>query len=415
LSFRGESIDAVVHWGLPTLAALILGVSVFRRRVLPGRRTCHWLFALSRPAYAILLYVLLDRQSGGDFRVWLEDHALPVLEGRSPATASWYGPLLPFLQGGALGITPGWHPIGVLIPFLAGDLLLYLLGPAIARRLKGAEAADWVRAFLLLLPLVWHLTVVHAQDESLFAGLLAAGILLVGTDRVIAGFLVLALGFVSTKLTFAPYAAAAALAVLAPRPRVLAGLAAAAALVAGAYALQALRGGDPFGFFGSTAFTNRGVGLPALVEAVVPLPGSLWFCALGVTLLGALAWGRAALDRAGPLARATLLAALAHQVLMLLMPYRIASYEVQGVFLMLLVLWPVRQFCPGRALLLLFLTTAWLTPVSRAPEPLGAPYTAILYVAMNALVLLLVVREVRQVAASSSPGPTILPESSITT
>jgi hypothetical protein len=391
----GHLLDASVHWALPSFASVALVLTVLGLLSVPRWKACSVVFVVSRLAYAAFLYLVLDWRAGGDFGVWLRDHAMAVLEWRPADSPSWYGPLLPLLQGGSVAVMPGRHPIGVILPFLAGDALLFVCGPAIARRLHGHAAAEWMRWWLVALPLVWHLTVVHAQDEALFAGLLAVGILLQGTRRTITGTAVLGFGFAATKLTFAPYAAATVLAARDRLARTSAGLLMAAAVVAAALAAQAARGDDPLAFVDSGALTNRGVGVPALVQLLVPTPRVVWLTLLGVALIAAVLLCTRAMRDSDALRRIVLTTAMVHQLLMLLLPYRIASYELQGIFLMLIVLWPARGDAHGRWTLLLLIATSWLTAVSRMPEPLGSPWTVPLYITLNGMVLAMLIHEIR--------------------
>lgn len=332
-------LDLLFQVGLPTVASALLCVGLGSlaapgRPRLPGSAALWSVFAVTRVAYPLLLFVVLDFEAASDSAFWKRSSAF-ILEGAVPARDYlWhYGPLLAWVQGGIRAITPGGHWVGVLLPFVLGDALVISCGSRLARKVDGAPDSRWVAWWLVLSPLLWHQLVLRGQDESLMVGFLAAAALAAACARPATCGALLGLGLLLTKLTFLPYAGVLLAVLWPPRRAVLrAGLA--FAIVAGPVWLLM-----PPNSPSQPVAENFGVGISGgdLLGRFAGLPYGvivgLFAVGTGITALVAAFRGQRM-----PVARRAVLALAAMQsVVMLLMPACRSPYVAQGVLFTLLV------------------------------------------------------------------------------
>jgi SAM-dependent methyltransferase len=415
MNWKGWAVEIGLN-GLPLLSSILTLLLLRRAGCAPladrlGTPSLATAWLLSRGAYALFLYAILGWHGVPDFQIWVARHAEPVLEGGLAGRdfRNAYGPLFPYLQAG--GVAVAGHRLGVLLPFLLGDLLVVGGTARLARDLGGDGAGRWVRAWLVASPLLWHQAVVNGQDEPLFAGILVAGVLLLHLGRDALGGVVLGLGFAATKSTFGYYAAAVALALL-PDVRRFARCAlaggAAAGLVIGAFAAAGAtsyqyttdRHIQEHGHWGTSLLdTARNVGwLHATTHRrLLPFVATALFAALAVLALR---------GRPGPyLPRAVALAAGAHALFALLLPGALVEYVVQGLpFLLLLSLLgggAYARFAPP-ALAVGGVLVAWHYGAADWAWPLVNTTLRLLFLALYAATL---VQALRAPAAAAAGTP----------
>jgi hypothetical protein len=336
--------DIFVTWVLPSMASLLLLVYLRTPTAGAGGPTT-WLdrgwiplFILSRVFYALLLFGLFNFDSPSDSWAW-KLHSQSVLDGLMPGRdfENLYSPLFHYLLAAGRFITPGQHWLGTLLPFVIGDFLAILYGGRIGRNLLGEKGGGWVRAWLLVTPLLWHQLVVRGQDESLFLGLLLLALWLAHRERPIAVGLVLALGLTTTKVTFAPYALGLLLAMPGGRLRAILAFSLPTAVVYGAYVAA---GGSIFPTENLSAHQvnfGAGISIPDALARVFPtLPyGPMLSLYAGAMVLAAVV--APLLFRGGSvLLRGTAVLTVVHALSMLTMPFCVSPYIAEGVALPLL-------------------------------------------------------------------------------
>ncbi len=336
-------IDILITWVLPSLASLLL-VLVFRTGWPTGRSTVwfdrNWipLFLLSRAVYALILFVLFSFDSFSDSWAW-KVHSTSVLEGLMPGRdfENLYAPLFHYLLAAGRFITPGQHWVGTLLPFVIGDFLALLYGGRVGGILLGRKGGTWVRAWLLVTPLLWHQLVVRGQDESLFLGLLLLGLYLVHERRPVAAGLTLALGLTVTKVTFAPYALGLLLVMQKGRLKAALAFALPTAAVYGVYLVA---GGAILPTENLAAHQvnfGAGISIPDALARVLPSLPPWPMLAFYAVAMAAAAVGTPLLARSGSvLTRGVIVLTVVHASSMLAMPFCVSPYVAQGVALPLL-------------------------------------------------------------------------------
>lgn len=332
------AIDILITWVLPTLASLLLLVCLrdepaAERCRLRFQRTWLPLFVLSRVVYALLLFVLFDFESFSDSWAW-KVHSQSTLDGLMPGRdfENLYAPLFHYGLAAGRFITPGQHWVGTLLPFVIGDFLAVFHGGRIGRDLLGERGGAWVRAWLLVTPLLWHQLVVRGQDESLFLGLLLLALYLAHRKRWIAVGLVLALGLTTTKVTFAPYALGLLLVLQDGRWRAAAAFLAPTALV---YGLYVAAGGSLLPTENlETHQVNFGAGVSIVDTLGRFVPGlPQWPLLIGYAVAMAVAAiaTPVLVRRRGLLLRGVIVLSVVHAASMLTMPYCVSPYIAQGI------------------------------------------------------------------------------------
>ncbi len=367
------AMDILITWVLPGLSSLLLVLCLRDEQAGDRCRVCldrNWipLFVLSRVVYALILFVLFDFDSFSDSWAW-KVHSQSILDGLMPGRdfENLYAPLFHYLLAAGRFITPGQHWVGTLLPFVIGDFLALLYGGRIGRGLLGERGGSWVRAWLLVTPLLWHQLVIRGQDESLFLGLLLPALYLAHRKRPVAVGLVLALGLVVTKVTFAPYALGLLLVLPDRRWRAAVAFLAPTALVYGLYAAAggALLPAENL----ETHQVNFGAGisiadtlgrfLPGLPQGplLVGYAAAMAIAAVGTPFL---------VRGGGVLCRGVIVLSVVHAASMLTMPYCVSPYVAQGVAfpLLLFAVLPRRDRARSIGLLLLivlgfFVTLVW--------------------------------------------------------
>lgn len=376
---------------LPSVFALFVLTLLWRRWPagwsprLWGRHA-GWIFVTLRVALPVTVYLVLGvdvEEWGSDCEFWMVGTG-QQLAGGVPGRdfMNPYGPLLPYAQTAGRLLLPGQHWVGVLLPFVLGDALALWCAARLAGEHAGARAAAWVGSWLLLTPLTWHLLALRGQDEALVVGALLAGIWLLGRGRHAWAGVVLALGFASTKPTFAIHAGAILLTVEAAGGRALRAWGAFFGTTVAVYALYAATGADLFvpGDL-QDVLNNYGIGLslPDLARRyALPLPVEV--AAMGyvvVVSLTALLVARRARGRP-PAERAILVSVAVQAVTMIAAPMCVAPYVTQTVAFALLLLVIVDEASRLRtlaaallALLGLAVPILWVYPAT-VMEPLVA-------------------------------------------
>jgi hypothetical protein len=339
LNWKGQALFHTVRWVLPAMGTLLLlllfWVGPRAPWVLPAWRRWGWAaWLLSRPVYALVLYLLLDYRGSGDFAYWVR-WAREAQEGGMPGRdfGLGYGPFYTWLHVGGLTLFPHASGVGILLPILLGDLVAVMATAALARQCVSETFGAWMGLAMVASPLLWHEAVVGAQDEPLFAGFLAAGWLLLQRDRFRTAGVLLAIGYLSTKITFAVYVAF----LLAPcwgRPRALLGaMATFVGTLACVYVPLAGQGLPivPFGAVGSQGGV-LGVGIPSLIAMATGVEPGPVVIGLSVVLLGAVgAWTLFRPAAGGALERCISGVTGGHAAFMALMPGCLAVYGVQGI------------------------------------------------------------------------------------
>ncbi len=313
------------------------GTATFERLWIP-------LFVLSRVIYAVVLYVLLDYETASDSWYW-KVYSLKVLHGEFPGRdfPDGYAPLFLYLQAGSRFLLPGWHWVGTLFPFMVGDFLALLYGGRIGRALLGDRGGTWVRAWLLVTPLLWHQLVVRGQDESLFLGTLLLALAAALGRRPVATGLALSFGLLATKVTYAPYALGLLLVLREGRWRAFAAFAIPSAVV---YGIHVAIGGSIFPTGAIGEFERNfglGVSLPDTLGRVLPsLPNAPLLGFYALAMVAAAVAVPLSLLRGSLLDRGIITLAVVHATTMLTMPFCVSPYIAQGVAfpLLLFAVWP---------------------------------------------------------------------------
>ncbi len=350
MNWKGHLLFWTVHWAMPLLAGLVLLLG-WRGGSCPAWARGLWrhrwpFFLLSRVLFALLLYPVLGYGGSRDFEEWWVPEARALLDGTAPVNPSQHNPLFVPLLAAGLRLFPAGGGAGVLLPFLLGEALLVRSASRIARRLHGEGAEEWLGTWLLLSPALWYQSVVRAQDETLFLGLLLFSLSLLLEGRRRLGAAVLGLGFCATKLTYGPYAAAALLFTATDaRGLLLSGLSflAPCALAWG----PRLLAGDPLlppAVLERQAWmSGSGLGIPDLLARLGAEVPPRWSALLCAAATGALLL-HLRFRRTGPPSPRRLLTSLVlvHCLQMLLLPVCLPPYHAQGSALILLWLWPFR-------------------------------------------------------------------------
>jgi hypothetical protein len=350
----GQVVEVLIKDVLPALGAGIVLLAAAFPALLsrPGR----WfegvglgLVAASRLAALPVLYLVLDFGGPYDLHNWWVPAADAVLAGSDPVIL--HDPFFPLLLAGGRFLLPLPHGAGVLLAIVLAEVALVFLGYRLARLLLGRAAARLTGLWLAVTPFYWFHTLIYAEEDALLAAFLVGGVLLLAEGRRRGGMATLGLGLAATKLTFAPYAAAAGVGA-ARRPADLLRL----VLWAVPPVVLAVVAGLVFRTLPDLAEMERetaglrefGVSLAAVATRNGAEHGhTVWIVAYAVALLGFLA----ALALRGPRLpepwRPVLGAAAAHVTFLLLWPACLHSYHGQGAPVLGLVL--LAGFPGGRA------------------------------------------------------------------
>ncbi len=220
----------------------------------------------------------------------------------------------------------------MLIPFLVADGIVVFGTARLLSRRVGLRAGATAGAFLLLTPLLWHQVVLRGQDEPVFHAALLLAVAAATAGRFGACGLLLGLGAILTKATFAPYALAVLLAVSGTPGAVARCVAAAAVPLAAAVGLHLGRGGTLFGLIPGSEVDPGFVGFGPL--ALLGSSWNRWFSvavALSMAATAAVAGGFALRTRGlNLLPRATVLLCAVHATFLLTSPKSLREYEVQA-------------------------------------------------------------------------------------
>ncbi len=334
-----DLLDATVQLALPTLAAAALLVWFrdphVRSRAEQLPRPFWWLlFALTRFAYPLGIFVVLDVRAASDSWYWKISSARTVAGGIPGVDHVWiYGPALAWLQGALRAIAPGGHWIVTLLPFVAGDALAITFGARLARASDARLRTAWITAWLVLSPLLWHQLVVRGQDESLFVGMLAIAACAAMQERPTLCDVLLGLGILLTKPTFLPFAAVLVATLRPQRGAMLRASVAAMCVAAPWYILL------PATYPSRALAENTGVGISAtdLLGRVTGIPFILllgiFALAAGGVVLAVLLRGH----RLPPARRACVALAAMQCAVMLFMPACRSPYVSQALVMVLIV------------------------------------------------------------------------------
>jgi hypothetical protein len=222
--------------------------------------------------------------------------------------------------------------VGTLLPFVIGDFLALLYGGRAGRELLGEKGGSWVRAWLLVTPLLWHQLVVRGQDESLFLGLLLLAMWTAHRRRPLATGFLLGVGLGVTKVTFAPYALALVLVVRERRLAATLGFLLSAGAIYGVYVASGASIFPTGNLETHEVNFGAGVSIPDTVARVLPtLPPWPMLAAYAASMALA-ACGGARLTRGmGTLRAGVVVLAIVHAASMLTMPFCVSPYVAQGV------------------------------------------------------------------------------------
>ena len=344
MDWRAIFLQGLCYWVAPIVCGSFL-IFRLRYRAKTALPSYKWLlllfFLLSRIVYLPVLYDIAGHPPNEDVRYW-QEAASQVLEGSVPGRdfRNGYGPLFFYLLAPGVFVFGTESSLGVMLPLLLGEFLVVFFGARLTGILLGPKDALWAGIWLLLNPLLWHQTVVDAQHQTLFLGMLVLSVYLLAGNHGRWAMITLALGFCATKITYGPYALAVLCAASEMRLRSLIStwtpfLATCAVI----YVPYMASGADPLAFIGHPGvwLSPYWYNISLLVYLATPeLARLLGYGLYGTCTSLAAAWAAQRTHTLSCAWRCVITLAAVHAVSMLVQPFCVTEYMTQGLVFLLL-------------------------------------------------------------------------------
>ena len=199
----------LLEWVIPIASGISMAVVLLGKGDgLPRSRaaTCATYF-MTRGGMLLLALWICPVTVDTDLPWFRQMNVDSVLHGNYPGREfpAGYGPFLPLLQTLGVLVTPGHSTSGVLLPFLAGDLLaLYAAGVLDARQ---GWAGRWrsLQGWILLSPAVWQQMILRGQDEVLLLCFLMLSATMFAKGFIALSGAAFGFGILCTKVSLLPY------------------------------------------------------------------------------------------------------------------------------------------------------------------------------------------------------------------